>query len=193
MGEKRLHGPQAHRLAVEVTSIDADCLQRQIGAPRDPRRERLFALELIREPAQLILAGVPVAEGEPCPVLATLLHPHQGEIVRQPVRIEEALLSVRIEMGGILTPLPKPQRRQLRDGLAASGQYPRRGRLERNPYAIHRPPPVRSRSGGTMFARASSSARSASLRRCSRRARDATRRSPAHPPRGWTSRYRPGT
>src|SRR5512146_1419735 len=76
--------------------------------------------------------------------------------------VEEALLCVWIETDRVLAPLPQPQRRQLHGGLAGLGEYPRRSRFELQAYAVHQTPLLEIRSGGTMFARASFSARSAS-------------------------------
>ena len=76
--------------------------------------------------------------------------------------VEEPLLGVRIQMRRILAPLPQPERGQLHGALARLGEYPRRIRLQLQTYAAHHTDLRRIRSGGTMFARASCSARSAS-------------------------------
>ena len=82
--------------------------------PGDLPRQPVLEVELIGEPAQLILAGVPVAEGEATPDSRRCASTWtRDEIVRQPVRVEKTLLGVRIEMSGILATLAKPQRRQL--------------------------------------------------------------------------------
>src|SRR6185437_15367124 len=117
MGQERRDGPQAHFVTVQGPPIDTDRLQRQIGAPRDLTRQTILQVELIRQPAQLISAGVPVAEGKPRPIVTALLDVDEGEIFRQSVWIEEALLGMRIETERVLTPLPQPQRRQLDGGL----------------------------------------------------------------------------
>src|SRR6185312_11980480 len=164
MGQERLDGPQAHFVTVQVPPIHADRLQRQIGAPRDLARQTVPEVELISEPAQLILAGIPVAEGQPYPILTSLLDSHERQVIGQSVRVVEALLSLRIQIVRVLASLPQPQRRQLHGAGALAGldQYPRRIRLEPEAHAAHHTPLPRICSGGTMFARASSSARSAS-------------------------------
>src|SRR6185437_9867932 len=162
MGQERRDGLQTHLIARESAPIHTHRFEPEIGAPGYLPRKIVARVELIREPVQFIFARIAVAEGKPGTILTSGLDAHEGEVIRQAVWIEQALLGLGIETRRVPAALPQPQRRQVHGACRDLSQDPGRVRFEPDAHVIHHTPRFRISSGGTMLAWASFAARSAS-------------------------------